>query len=61
MLKQVIVAPKNERITTEADAKESSCQKEQVRIVSSRFYIYIYIYIKSIPRNIKISKLNNYA
>jgi len=59
MLKQVIVATKNERITTEADAKESSCQKEQVRIVSSR--LYIYIYIKSIPRNIKISKLNNYA
>jgi hypothetical protein len=57
MLKQVIVATKNERITTEADAKESSCQKEQVRIVSSR----LYIYIKSIPRNIKISKLNNYA
>jgi hypothetical protein len=41
MLKQVIVATKNERITTEADAKESSCQKEQVRIVSSRLYIYI--------------------
>jgi hypothetical protein len=53
MLKQVIVATKNERITTEADAKESSCQKEQVRIVSSRFYIYIYIYIKSIPEILK--------
>jgi hypothetical protein len=42
LLKQVIVATKNERTTTEADAKESSCQKEQVRIVSSRLYIYIY-------------------
>jgi len=48
LLKQVIVATKNERTTTEADAKESSCQKEQVRIVSSRLYIYIYIYIYKI-------------
>jgi len=47
MLKQVIVGTTNERTTMEADAKESSCQKEQVRIVSSRFYCqsYIYIYI----------------
>jgi hypothetical protein len=45
MLKQVIVGTTNERTTMEADAKESSCQKEQVRIISSRFYCQLYIYI----------------